>query len=191
MAKKSKISAVLNFVSTFIVSIIVILAIVLTAVRFTGLQGFTVESNSMAPVYPVDSFVFVKETSPKRIKVGDVITYVFNDDGLLVTHRVTAVDTVNQTFTTKGDNNNIADPNPVLWANIVGKVVFGVPRAGSAMRILMADKNKPYIITAIILIGLLSLSMDLLEKRKKKLKGNQLSDNTDIDNKNLRKEDKL
>lgn len=189
MARKDRSSELLNFISTFFVSIIVLIALALTAAHFAGLQGFTVESNSMAPIYPVDSFVFTKETSPNEIKIGDVITYVFNEDGLLVTHRVIAIDSENETFTTKGDNNNIQDPNPVYWGNVVGKVVFGVPKLGTAMRILMAQENRPYIITTIVLIGIISLSLDLIEKKKKKSRNNQLSEKTDIDYKNSGKEE--
>lgn len=165
---QSKAKSILSFISTFIVTVAVIIAAALLAAKLFGLQGFTVESNSMAPAYPVDSFIFVKETDPCEIQAGDVVTYVFNDNGLLVTHRVISVDTANQTFVTKGDNNNVADPAPVMWGNVVGKVVFGVPKVGSVMRVLMADENKPYIFTAIAVIGIASVILDLIEKKKSK-----------------------
>lgn len=165
---QSKAKSILSFISTFIVTVAVIIAAALLAAKLFGLQGFTVESNSMAPAYPVDSFIFVKETDPGEIQAGDVVTYVFNDNGLLVTHRVISVDTANQTFVTKGDNNNVADPAPVMWGNVVGKVVFGVPKVGSVMRVLMADENKPYIFTAIAVIGIASVILDLIEKKKSK-----------------------
>lgn len=159
-----------SFLSTFIVAVAVIIAAVLLAAKLFGLQGFTVESNSMAPAYPVDSFIFVKETEPGEIKAGDVVTYVFNNDGLLVTHRVVSVDAENQTFVMKGDNNNVADPAPVMWGNVVGKVVFGVPKVGAVMRVLTADKNKPYSIAFIVIIGIASVILDLIEKKKSKSK---------------------
>lgn len=167
---QSKAKSILSFISTFIVTVIVIIAAALLAAKLFGLQGFTVESNSMAPAYPVDSFIYVKETDPGEIKVGDVVTYVFNNDGLLVTHRVVSVDADHQTFVMKGDNNNVADPAPVMWGNVVGKVVFGVPRVGTVMRVLTADKNKPYIIASIVIIGIASVILDLIEKKKSKSK---------------------
>lgn len=169
MPNKQKINAILSFISTFAVTIIVIIAIALSAARIIGLQGYTVESNSMAPTYPVDSFVLVKSIPPNEIKVGDIITYVLNEDGVLVTHRVTAVDTEQKTFMTKGDNNNVPDARPVLWGNVVGKVVFGVPEIGSVLRIIMKSENKPYIIAAIVVIGVISFTLDLIEKKKRKL----------------------
>ena len=165
---QSKAKSILSFISTFVVTVIVIIAAALLAAKLFGLQGFTVESNSMAPAYPVDSFIFVKETAPGEIQTGDVVTYVFNENGLLVTHRVVSVDSVNQTFVTKGDNNNVADPAPVMWGNVVGKVVFGVPRVGAVMRVLMTDENKPYVFTAIAIIGIASVILDLIEKKKLK-----------------------
>lgn len=159
-----------SFLSTFIVAVAVIIAAALLAAKLFGLQGFTVESNSMAPAYPVDSFIFVKETDPGEIKAGDVVTYVFNNDGLLITHRVVSVDAEHQTFVMKGDNNNVADPAPVMWGNVVGKVVFGVPKVGAVMRVLTADKNKPYIIAFIVIIGIASVILDLIEKKKSKSK---------------------
>lgn len=159
-----------SFLSTFIVAVAVIIAAALLAAKLFGLQGFTVESNSMAPAYPVDSFIFVKETAPEEIKAGDVVTYVFNNDGLLITHRVVSVDAEHQTFVTKGDNNNVADPAPVMWGNVVGKVVFSVPKVGTVMRVLTADKNKPYIIASVAIIGIASVILDLIEKKKSKSK---------------------
>ncbi len=166
MQNKGKEAA--SFLSTFLVTVAVIIAVALLAAKLFGLQGFTVESNSMAPAYPVDSFIYVKETDPGEIKVGDVVTYVFNENGLLVTHRVVSVDSDHQTFVMKGDNNNVADPAPVMWGNVVGKVVFGVPRVGAVMRVLMTDENKPYVFTAIAIIGIASVILDLIEKKKSK-----------------------
>lgn len=182
MPNKQKINAVWSFISTFVVTIIVITAIALAAARIIGLQGFTVESNSMAPIYPINSFVLVKSIPPDEIEVGDIITYVFNEDGMLVTHRVTAVDTEKETFITKGDNNNVPDASPVLWGNVVGKVVFGVPEIGSVLRIIMKPENKPYVIAAIAVIGIVSFALDLTEKKKRKISDNADSESEAIKN---------
>ena len=64
---QSKAKSILSFISTFVVTVIVIIAAALLAAKLFGLQGFTVESNSMAPAYPVDSFIFVKERAPGEI----------------------------------------------------------------------------------------------------------------------------
>ena len=69
----------------------------------------------MTPTYPVNSLVIVREVEPQMIEVGDVITFVANEDGMLVTHRVISVDPSDKTFRTRGDANNVDDAEPVLW----------------------------------------------------------------------------
>lgn len=141
-----------------------IVAICFAALKVTHVDMFTVESGSMEPKYPVGSVVLVKEVDAQSIQVGDVITYVFNEDNFLVTHRVVDVDTVNRTFTTKGDANSKQDPNPVRWENTVGKVVFCVPRMGAVLDFINDDNKKPYIIAVIVAIGVISLGSDLIER---------------------------
>lgn len=172
MEKKQKVknifSTVCSFISTFIVSVIAIAAVALVVLHFTGIQFFTVESGSMTPKYPKDSLVFVKETPPEEIQTGDVITYVMNDKGTLVTHRVVSVNSGDETFITKGDANQSQDPNPVMWGNVVGKVVFGVPKAGGAFRVFTSEDARGYIIAAVIILGVISVTGDIADKRRKK-----------------------
>lgn len=169
--KKEKIksisSSIFDFISTFFTTVIVIIAVAFVAFRLLGLQGFTVESNSMAPKYPINSFLIVEDVAPNEIEIGDVITYVANENGMLVTHRVVSIDSENKTFITKGDSNNIQDPSPILWGNMVGKVVYCIPKVGSVMRIFTDENNRIYIISAIVAIGVLSLSWDITEKKRK------------------------
>ena len=49
-----------------------------------------------------------KETDPSLIEQGDVVTFIMNEEGMLVTHRVVSIDRTDKTFTTKGDANNVA-----------------------------------------------------------------------------------
>ncbi len=159
------------FLSTFITTVIVLVAIVFVAVRVMGWGLYSVDSSSMTPTYPVDSLIVVQPVDPSRIQVNDVITYVINDSGTLVTHRVTAVDVANETFTTKGDANNAEDTSPVLWGNVVGRVVIGFPVVGAWLRVLCADGNRPVVITVIVLLLVVSYGWDIVvavRKRKKK-----------------------
>ncbi|MCI6820182.1 MAG: signal peptidase I [Clostridiales bacterium] len=99
---------VADFVSTFVVTIVVIIAILLVIGRFTGIHLFNVESGSMTPEYPVGTLLIDKETDPSLIEQGDVVTFIMNEEGMLVTHRVVSIDRTDKTFTTKGDANNVA-----------------------------------------------------------------------------------
>ncbi|MGN0457612.1 MAG: signal peptidase I [Eubacterium sp.] len=170
---QSTIKYILSFLYTFITTVFVIVAICFIAFKVMGIVTLTVESGSMAPNYPKDSVVLVKETAPESIKVGDVITYVFNEKGMLVTHRVISTDAKERTFITKGDANNQQDPMPILWGNLVGKVVFCVPKIAPVIRFISNEKARPYIIAVVALIGVFSLAGDIsktisTKKSKKK-----------------------
>lgn len=157
-----------SFITSFLITVIAVVAVALIALKFSGIEFFTVESGSMYPEYPRDSLVFVKEVSAEEIQAGDVITYVMNASGTLVTHRVIAVDTENGTFTTQGDANSSADPSPVLWTNVVGKVVYGIPKVGAAVRVITSNEVRPYLIAAVAVFGVISVTGDILDKRRKK-----------------------
>ena len=84
---KSALKTVGDFLSTFITAIVAIIAIVFVVIKVLGWSMFSVDSPSMSPQYPVDTLVVVQKIEPEKIQVGDVITYVLNEDGILVTHR--------------------------------------------------------------------------------------------------------
>ena len=168
---KSIFGTLWSFFTTFVISVIAICAVGLVVLHFTGVEFFTVESASMTPKYPKDALVFVKDVPPESIKVGDVVTYVLNKNGVLVTHRVVSVDNNEETFTTKGDANDSEDPKPVLWGNVVGKVVFGVPKIGAVFRLFSGKDAKIYLVAVIVVLGIISVAGDIAEKRRKKKEG--------------------
>ena len=120
----------------------------------------------MTPEYPGDSLIIVREVEPESIQPGDVITFVANADGMVVTHRVVSADPVQQTFTTKGDANDVNDAVPVLWKNTVGKVVFGIPLLGGPFSVVSA-KGCRWLMTGIAAAFLLlSLGRSFYRDRK-------------------------
>lgn len=166
-----------DFLSTFITTLIIMVAIGMVIVNMLGWRMFSVDSASMSPQYPINSLVIVKPTDPTQIQVGDVITYVLNDDGILVTHRVTKIDAENRLFTTKGDANNSDDALLVSWDNVVGKVILGVLALGKPLRFLTAKENRTTVIAFILIIFLFSFVWDIYEKRKS-LKNTKKTKNT-------------
>lgn len=72
--------------------------------NFFGYQTLVIATDSMDPVYPVGDAVIVKKVDPSTIKVGDDLTFYYND--MIYTHRlgsVTSTDGV-YTFTCHGIN---------------------------------------------------------------------------------------
>lgn len=119
-----------NIVSTILVVLIVILAILLGGVRLVGLRPFAVLSGSMEPAYHVGSLIYVKACDPADVEVGDPITFVLDEDLNVATHRVIEIDAENQHFYTKGDANNAPDGAPVYFKNLIGRPVFTIPYLG-------------------------------------------------------------
>ena len=103
----------------------------LIAVRTLGMGTFVVTGSSMEPVISKGALVIVEPVSPSAVSRGDIIT--FEHYGQMTTHRVIAVDTSNATsptFTTKGDANAVADPEPVHFPGQVGVYRASIPVLG-------------------------------------------------------------
>ncbi len=162
-----------QFVSTTVVAFIAMVAVLFVGVRIAGLQMFSVETGSMYPEYPKDALVLVKKVEPLTVKVGDVITFVLNEEGSLATHRVVEIDSANDQFYTKGDANNSRDPRPVLYDNMVGRVVFGIPKLGAPVRFLTAEGNRTKIIVALAVVGVISFAWDIIGDKLKKRKAQE------------------
>ena len=80
---------------------------------FLGYKPFIVLSGSMEPSIMTGDMVFVKETDPDSLKVGDVIAY--KSGSAVVTHRIVEVKSENgeTRYVTQGDANNAADQSLV------------------------------------------------------------------------------
>lgn len=181
---KSVLTTVGNFVSTFITVIVAVVAVAFVVIKLLGWNMYTVESASMTPRLSVNSVVVVQKIEPEQIKEGDIITYILNENNVLVTHRVVAVDSQNQTFTTKGDANNSNDSSPVRWGNVVGKATFCIPAIGTPVRFLTNPANRPYVIAVIVILLILSIVWDCTVKKKgkkTKLSETSIGDTTDKD----------
>ena len=119
-----------NVVSTILVALIVILAMLLGGVRLVGLRPFAVLSGSMEPAYHVGSLIYVKSCDPEDVKVGDPITFVLDEDLNVATHRVIEIDAASEHFYTQGDANDAPDGAPVYFKNLIGRPVFTIPYLG-------------------------------------------------------------
>ena len=101
-----------------------------------GYRLYIVETGSMEPAIRISSLIVVKEVSPNVIKVGDVVTYSFDNISDRVTHRVVRIQGNNEAFITKGDTNNVADMTPVKREMIIGRVSFSIPVLGYVLKFL-------------------------------------------------------
>lgn len=99
-----------SVITTLLVTVMVILAILLVGVRVVGLTPYAVLSGSMEPTYHVGALIYVKDVAPADITVGMPITFVVNEDLLLATHRVVDI----EVLTTRQEQMLDEAGNPVL-----------------------------------------------------------------------------
>lgn len=87
--------------------------------KICGVSVLQVSSGSMENELKIGDIILIKECN--EYKVNDIITYNV-DNEYLVTHRI--IERNGNSFTTKGDNNNVIDSKSVLKENIEGKVIY-------------------------------------------------------------------
>ena len=123
-----------NSVTTVLVVLVVILALLLVGARVVGLQVFTVLSGSMEPNYHTGSLIYVKKVDYRELEAGDVITFMLDED-TVATHRIVGIvpdeeDPTVLRYRTKGDANNAEDGSLVHYRNVIGTPVFMIPKLG-------------------------------------------------------------
>lgn len=173
-----------NIITSVLIALIVVVAILLAGMKLFGFEVFTVLSGSMEPEIHTGSIVYVKKIDAEDIKEGDVITYMISDDAKS-THRVTEVikdepTQINPTgykYMTKGDANASEDGAPVIYANVIGEVKFSIPLLGYVANYI---QNPPGMYVAIaggiillILIFLPEILSDDKNKENKKKEGGE------------------
>ena len=159
-----------DIVSTVLVILVVLFAVLLVGARLVGLNVYTVISGSMEPTYHVGSLVFVKSAEPSEVEAGDPITYLVAEN-TVVTHRCVEVlpdadDAAVVRFRTKGDANDVEDGALVHGNNLIGKAVFSVPLVGFAANYIQHPPGTYVAIAAAAVIVLLVLWPDGDKKKK-------------------------
>ena len=165
--------------TTILVALVVILAILLVGVRLVGLQVYTVLSGSMEPTYETGSLIYVRSVDYKALTVGDVITFMLDED-TIATHRIVEVvpdetDPETIRYRTKGDANDAIDGSLVHYKNVIGSPVFSIPKMGYFANYIQNPPGMYIAISAGAIILLLVFLPDLFSddepKKKKPPKG--------------------
>ncbi len=112
----------------------------------SDIAGFTplaVQSDSMAPTFNKGDLIIIQKCDTSKLEVGDIVTFhtIIDNEYALNTHRIAAIDEVNgmRSFTTKGDNNDVADTHIISDGDIVGKYLFALPQMGKVMDFLSSS----------------------------------------------------
>ncbi len=96
--------------------------------RVLGVQPYAIVSGSMEPAYPTGSLVYAQPVAGEDLQVGDVAAFWRDED--VIIHRVDSIDIAGEEFVAKGDANDNVDLRPVLFRDVLGRVVFSVPGVG-------------------------------------------------------------
>lgn len=180
-----------NAISSVLVALVVILALLLVGARVIGLQVFTVLSGSMEPTYHTGSLIYVKKVDPHTITEGQPITFML-DESTVATHRVVGIvpdeeDPSVIRFRTKGDANEAEDGSLVHYKNVIGTPVFTIPYLGYVADYIQHPPGMYIAISAGAVLLLLVFIPDIFaddDKKKKagaRKKGAHAADREDAD----------
>jgi len=142
-------------------------------------NAYVVLTGSMIPeIDPMDVVVTKKRTA-EELEVGDIITFLSSDSrmsGIIVTHRIKNKyydsSTGKYTFQTKGDANNTPDFALAQDYNVIGEVIFKIPKVGYIQEVL-ASKGGLIIFIFIPCMAVLSYDIvKLIKNISKKKKSN-------------------
>lgn len=145
-------------------------------------NAYVVLTGSMLPQIEPKDVVVTKQRSPEELEVGDVITFLSSDSrlsGIIVTHRIKNKyydsTTGKYTFQTEGDANNAPDYALAESHNIIGEVIFKIPKVGYVQELLA---SKGGIIIFIFIPCLAVLSYDIVKIIKRMGKKNKKNNST-------------
>lgn len=144
---------------------------------FFGYRWYKILTSSMSPEIKAGDIVFVS-MDKDDLHSGDVITFnTTTDDSATLTHRIYEIEYINgvKTYTTKGDANEDVDLIKITDENIIGKVVFTVPKLGKIIDWITAHKLLICIIAGAIIIAYVLLRK-FCKCKKQKRKEKEITD---------------
>lgn len=112
---------------TLSLAVPLLLVVLVWPLQFGGQFGWLATTgNSMAPLLHEGELVLLRRTNNPQ--VGDVIAYRSPEINRTVLHRV--IETTAGEFVTKGDNNDFVDGFKPTRTEVLGTMIFHVPRVG-------------------------------------------------------------
>ena len=186
--KKKRTKKIVKFViliSLMILFVINLLLSIEEKKHIFGIYMFHIVSESMEPTFYKNDLAIVKSCNTEELKVGDIIT--FKQEDRVISHRISEIvkEKGEEQFVTKGDNNEVADIEPVDAQNIYGKVVFVIPKIGKIVNYI---QNVRGFINACILIIMICILVTFRDNeinnrknKRKKYEIKKLRDNYKIE----------
>ncbi len=174
----SKLKKTLKIVSTSLMILVMIPAMLLVGVKLFGIEVLTILSPSMEPKYPTGSLIYLVDVDKvSDLKIGDVITFQITDK-TTATHRIKEIipDENNPKilrFRTKGDNNDTYDGKLVEFKDVKGKAVFCIPLLGYLAMYMQTRVGSIVAIAAALAVIMFVMIVDIITDDKGKNKNNK------------------
>ena len=186
---------IMNIAKTIIVWMVVVLAVfmmIFTVISVTtfnrndrdlfGFRAYIVTSDSMAATdFNAGDLIFVKEVDPTTIQVGDIITFISQNEesfGQTITHKVrklTRDANGNPGFVTYGTTTGVDDKTVVTFPYILGKYESHLPYVGTFFQFLKTPQG--YIVCIFVPFMLLILYQGInCIKLFRRYKGEQVAE---------------
>lgn len=126
-------------------------------------DSMTIDKKAGTGAFNKGDLIFVKKVDPKTLEVGDIITYISNDEeGSIITHRIVSI-YEDGSFETKGDYSPGYDRDPVKYEQVVGKYTGRVAGAGD-MAMFFQTPTGVIVLIGVPLVAI--LVVDFFQKRK-------------------------
>ncbi len=133
---------------------VIIIYLLLSVAPFAfGIRPYIVLSASMEPTIMTGALGYIDTKDCDDINTGDIVAYTMGDE-MTVIHRIVSIND-DGTYTTKGDNNEKEDFVTLHPSQIVGTVIYSIPKLGYITSWLQT-KQGIIIAVGLMIVGLLS-----------------------------------
>lgn len=125
-------------------------------------KAYLISTDSMEPEIKQGDAIVIKKVSEEQLKINDIVTFKINEE--IITHRIVKINDngIEKTYVTKGDSNNVEDPDILSFEDIEGKQIIKIPYLGK----IMGSLKNGIIIILVILISLI-MYLNRIEMKEK------------------------
>ncbi len=136
-----------------LIGVLLLLATATVPVLF-GYHTYNVQGASMEPSLKAGSVAVTAPTSPRALKVGDIVAMNTSNESRPVLHRIIELTEVDgqRLFVTQGDANRTPDPKPAPLEGQGDRVVYSVPYAGYVLDFAGSGLGRVVVIGAPLLL---------------------------------------
>lgn len=126
-------TAAIKLTISALIVVLFAFSLLFIGIRTAGMATFVVTGGSMEPTIHKGSLVIDQPVAADTLKLGDIITFDHYDQ--TTTHRIVGIEGSPSAtmFSTKGDANQVTDPEPITFPGRVGLVKLAVPGLGYAV----------------------------------------------------------